>query len=238
MENKPKRLSFSRVNGLIHGKCEFESINSVFKGNEATATGQLVEAAVCGEPLDPELMKYFLHKKTGKPKANHDKLVEYIMKLSTNETMKKLLENSEQQVDVDFEIRGIPVKGYADFVTKNAVWDLKVVKSTTDEAWSDFHGMRVPFYVSRFYAMQLAIYCHALDKEKAKLICLSKTTGEVRVIHFSKEILIQAWQDFEQHAEYAWDLITGKTTPKRCEKCQSCIDSRGHRAYNEIAEMY
>lgn len=233
-----RRFSFSSIKSVLYGGCEARAIGENFQGNEATATGLIVEDLVCGIEPDQELLqKYFISKKDGKMKMNYGKMMNYVAQLLGNKVMQKILSKSEKQVSFEMDYKGMVVKGIADFVTEDTIWDLKVVKSVTDLGYSEDHGMRVPFYVAYRYALQAALYTRGLGKKYANLIAIGKDTGEVRVIKFSEEVLEKAWEDFRQNAEYVYEVINHKRPAKRCERCAYCASTR-EKTMVEVSEIY
>jgi len=138
------------------------------------------------------------------------------------------------------EIFGVPFKIKVDLlnVDKGYFADLKVMKSITEQSWSDEYKRKVNFIIAWKHDWQMAIYMEILRQNFGKLlipniIALSKekvpdkalitfATEDEKSLETFREITLN---EMEPHILRVKELKEG-AEPVRCEKCDYCKSTK------------
>lgn len=211
--------------------------------NEAMLQGSYVHAW-CEGTLDkfieehPEIML----KKGGLREPF--KTCEMIIDTITNDkALSGIIAQCEKEQIFTGEIMGVPFKIMVDMlnIEKGYFVDLKVMKSISEQTWSDEYKRKVNFIIAWKYDWQMAIYMEILRQNFGKLlipniIALSKEkVPDKALITFATEnegsleaFMDAAFNEMKEHILRVKDLKKGgkSTNPYRCGKCDYCRSTK------------
>ncbi len=176
-------------------------------------------------------------KNAGGLKEKFQKADEIIDVLKNDESLYKVIAQTEKEIALTGQIYGLPFKIKVDMLHRKQKYfvDLKIVKSISEQSWSDEFRRKVNFILAWRYDWQMAIYCEiirqnlgsyfipnimAASKEKTpdKDLITFATEDENSVEQFVQSTL----EELKPYILRVKDLKEGKAEPVGCGKCDYC----------------
>ena len=151
-------------------------------------------------------------------KTKDQRLAEYWVDILNNkETLKKIRDNCEVEVPAIKELAGIPIRGKADLLDSNCIYDLK----TTRVNPKDFNWWKVK---SADYDLQAFIYCQLFERDYFSFIPINKMNGRPGLVHCSKDVLKSGEDKFYKAIEIYKTQFQNKTLEEISDSLSMHLD--------------
>lgn len=128
----------------------------------------------------------------------------YIDRLNNKEKLKQIRKNCEVEVPAIKELLGIPIRGKADMIDNECLYDLK----TTRVNPSGFNWWKVR---DMNYDLQAFIYCQLFERDYFAWIPLNKMNSRVGIRYASRELIESGEEKFYKAIEVYKTKFQGKT---------------------------
>ena len=241
------RMSNSRFKG--YQKCAFQQWMLDHKSwkmpyKKAFLIGSYVDAFLLeDETVQKELLAQNadkIFKKRGGMYADFENASKMVDFIKSNQKVMSLIEKSEAQKIVKFDLDGYKWKGKIDMLCDNQVIDLKTTATSMLELqWDAVRGIKIPTWELYSYHQQLALYAHATGTidNGAKIIAISKSEPFViEELYFEPEILKQALNNVRAEQEEVHKLFNSKEAPQGCMTCDCCKEMIPYRKHTITKE--
>lgn len=138
-------------------------------------------------------------------KVKDQRLAEYWVDILNNkETLKGIRDKCEVEIPMIKTLSGIPIRGKADLLDDNCIYDLK----TTRVNPKDFNWWKVRDFD---YDLQAFIYCQLFERDYFSFIPINKMNGRPGLVHCSKDVLQSGEDKFYKAIEIYKTQFQGKT---------------------------
>lgn len=138
-------------------------------------------------------------------KVKEQRIAEYyIDRLNNKEILKGIRKKCEVEVPAIKEMLGIPIRGKADMVSEDCIYDLKTTRVNPNK----FNWWKV---TESNYDLQAFVYCQLFEKDYFTFIPINKMNGRCGLMHCSKDVLESGEQKFYKAIEVYKTKFLGKT---------------------------
>lgn len=141
----------------------------------------------------------------------------YIDVLNNKEPLINIRKNAELEVPSIKMLLDIPIRGKADMISGDTIYDLK----TTRVNPSDFNWWKVR---SMNYDLQAFIYCQLFEKDYFSFIPINKMNHRVGIVHCSKDILESGEEKFYKAIEIYKRDFMGKELDEIADSLSRTIE--------------
>jgi hypothetical protein len=141
-------------------------------------------------------------------KLTHEKDKDYvewlIRKLANNETIQSIMKGAEVEVPMIKMFKEFPIRGKADILTDDCIYDLKTTIAPTES----FAKWEVD---KKNYDLQAFIYCRLFKKEQFKFITINKNNRDVGIVNVPAEVISRGETKFNLALKAYKEMFYKKT---------------------------
>ena len=239
--------NFAGCGHAIEG-CEFTALAKLRgeykeEPNTAMMIGSYVDRHFEGTLDSFKLEHPEIFKKDGSLKAEYEKANAMIARAERDDLFMKYM-SGDKQVIMTGELFGAKWKIKMDsYIDGKAIVDLKCMGSITKLEWVRGLGY-TPFPLYWGYDIQGAIYQEVVRQNTGKTLPFyiagisKEACPDIGLIWIPDSYLQDALRNVEAKMPRILDLINGRATPERCEKCDYCRTTKVLTEPSSIADMF